>query len=137
MTRGRPPEGPDLAQRIEGPKEAKQRLQVILETIAGGKTIAHACEELGIGPTRFHELRTEALSAACQALVARSPGRPPDTPEVPPELEKRLHELEVKNKELTVELKAAETRELIALTMPGLLKGNAPRRGKRGRHRRS
>lgn len=137
MTRGRPPEGPDLAAKIEVPDETKCRLQVILETIAGTKTIADACSELGLSASRFHELRNDALAGAAAALAPKPLGRPPAAPEAPPELEAKVRELEAKNKELTIELKAAETRELIALTMPKLLKEPAPRREKKGRRRRS
>jgi hypothetical protein len=45
---GRPPEGPKLVDRLEGPDESKKRLRAILETIAGKRTIDDVCEELGI-----------------------------------------------------------------------------------------
>ena len=44
----RKPKGPALVQHLEGSERAKQRLEVILETIAGELTIEQACECLGI-----------------------------------------------------------------------------------------
>jgi hypothetical protein len=53
MARGRPASGPQLVERLEGTETAKQRLQVLLETVAGQRQIADACDELGIGKTAF------------------------------------------------------------------------------------
>jgi hypothetical protein len=76
MPGGRPPKGPELVEGLEGSKEAKARLRVALETIAGEKSIAEACEELGIGPALVHHLRARALQAALVELEAKPTGRP-------------------------------------------------------------
>ena len=54
---GRKPAGPQIVERLEGSPVAKQRLEVILETIAGRLTVPEARDRLGIGESRFHELR--------------------------------------------------------------------------------
>lgn len=74
---GRKPSGPRIVERLEGSPLAKERLLVILQTIAKELTIDEACEKLGIGETRFHELRTAALQDTLTFLEPRQPGRPP------------------------------------------------------------
>jgi hypothetical protein len=116
----RPPEGPGLADRLEGPEEAKQRLKVILETISGERTIADAAAAIGVGLARFHELRNQVLQAALAALEPKPAGRPRS--EAPADADPKLAELEAQVRELTLEIKASNVREQIALTMPHLLK---------------
>jgi hypothetical protein len=112
------PEGPRIADRIEGPEEAKRRLKVILETISGERTIEDAAREIGVGAARFHELRLEAMRGAVAALEPRAAGRPRSEVDQP---DPRVAELEAEIRELTLEVKAAHVREQIALTMPHLL----------------
>ena len=119
MTLGRPPEGPELADRLEGTPEAKKRMKTILETLTGERTIQDACELLGIAPARFHEIRKEALQAACAAIEAKPAGRPP-SPE--PVVDPRVKDLEDEVKQLKLELRASNVREQIALVMPHVLK---------------
>jgi|HubBroStandDraft_6_1064221.scaffolds.fasta_scaffold357528_2 hypothetical protein len=118
VTRGRPPEGPGLAERLDGPEDDRRRLRVILETISGQRTIASACEELGIKSARFHELRTQALQAALEAIAPGAAGRPPKPDETP---DPKVAELEAKVRDLDLELRASHVREQVALTMPHLL----------------
>jgi transposase-like protein len=115
---GRPPEGPGLADRLEGPEEAKKRLRAILETISGERTIEDAANSIGVRPARFHELRKEALEGALSALAPKPAGRPR---EVVDEVDPRVAELEEQIRQITIDIKAAKVREQIALTMPHLL----------------
>lgn len=115
----RPPEGPNLADRLDGPDEAKKRLKVILETISGEKTIEQAATEIGVKPARFHELRKEALEAAVEALNPKPAGRPREVADM---ADPRVAELEGQLRELEIEVKASHVREQIARTMPHLLK---------------
>ena len=119
MTRGRPPEGPNLVEKLDAPEDDRRRLRVILETIAGQRTVASACEELGIGAARFHELRTQALQAAVEGIAPRAAGRPAQPVEA---TDPKVAELEAKVRDLDLELRASHVREQIALTMPHLLK---------------
>ena len=141
MARGRPPLGPELVERLEGPDVAKARLKVILETISGERTIPDACAKLGIGESAFHELRHRALGGAVEALVPGAPGRPPAKPS--PE-SGRVEELQAELERLRVELQAARLREELAVAMPHLVrplpeesekKGGRAGRGRRRRRR--
>ena len=77
---GRKPTGPALAQHLEGSERAKQRLEMILATIAGQMTIDQASRCLGIKAAMFYRLRTEVLEAGLASLEPRPMGRPPHTP---------------------------------------------------------
>jgi hypothetical protein len=55
--RGRWPSGPEYIDQLSGAVEEKERLKTILATLSGDKRVLEACAELGIGETRFHQLR--------------------------------------------------------------------------------
>ena len=76
---GRKPLGPALVEHLDGSQRAKQRLEVILATIAGQLTIDQASEQLGIKPAMFYRLRTEVLEAGLARLEPRPIGRPPQS----------------------------------------------------------
>lgn len=118
MGRGRRPGGPEQVDRLEGEPEAKRRLRVILETVAGMKSVAKACEELGIGEARFHELRAQALQAAVAGLESGASGRP--RKEEPAE-SAQVKELLAERKRLLFELQVSRTREEIAVALPHVL----------------
>lgn len=139
MPGGRPPKGPGLVDGLDGSEGAKRKLRVILETLAGERTVEQACEALGMGPAAFYKLRERTLRDAVSSLEPRRRGRPKK--EKSPE-EQRIEELERKLFDAEFELQAARIREEIAAVMPHLLldKDGNPRRKageKRGkRHRR-
>ena len=119
MTRaGRKPLGPDLVEHLEGSQRAKQRLEVILETIVGRLTIEQACRRLAVKPAMFYKLRTEVLKAGLARLEPRPMGRP--SQQATAEAAKRV-ELEHRVEELESELKIAAVREEVARVMPHLL----------------
>jgi hypothetical protein len=120
---GRKPLGPNLVEHLEGSQRAKQRLEVILETITGRLTIDQACQRLGISPAMFYRLRTEVLEASLARLEPRPVGRPPHQASAE---EIQNAELERQVAELESELKLAAVREEIAQVMPRLAKGDAP-----------
>jgi hypothetical protein len=111
--RGRKPVGPEAVEQLTGSEQAKQRLRVILETLAGTRRVQEACAALEIGEVRFNQLRLDVLSAGLAALEARPKGRPPrlaravDAAEVEA-LRQRLEQSDA-------ERKAAQVREEIAL----------------------
>ncbi|MCZ7607573.1 MAG: hypothetical protein M5U25_16200 [Planctomycetota bacterium] len=76
MTRGRPPLKSALVDALPGPEEDKRRLRLILATVSGELTVAQACEQLGVGETRFFDLRRQALESALAGIAPREPGRP-------------------------------------------------------------
>lgn len=118
--RGRPPQGPGLVENLDGSDAAKERLRVILETLAGTLTVEHACALLGVGETRFHELRAELLQQALHVLEPKASGRP--SAPLPSVEAQELQRLRAQVKDLSIDLRAAQVREEIALISPHLLK---------------
>jgi len=121
--------GPALVQHLEGSERAKERLEVILETIAGQLTIEEACQQLGIKPAMLHQLRTEVLEAGLARLEPRPLGRPQQ--QTPAE-ELQLAALQRRVEELESELKIAAVREEIARVMPRRADADPP--GKKTNH---
>ena len=118
IRRGRPPKGSALVEGLEGSDHARERLKIILDSIAGKLTVEEACQRLGIGEARFHELRTEVLQIALSRLEPGQVGRPPKRTE---EEAAELEALKKENLELKVDLQASRLREEIAIAMPHLL----------------
>jgi hypothetical protein len=112
---GRKPQGPALVHRLEGSDQAKQRLEIILATIAGTLPIEEACRELGIEHSMLFRLRTEVLEAALARLEPRPRGRPPVAASA---AEQRCLALEQRVQELEAELKIATVREEVARILP-------------------
>ena len=141
MPAGRPPLGPELVDRLSTTDESKTRLKAILETIAGTKTVEEACAQLDVSQSRFHELKSIALTAAAMSLEPAPRGRPrkQDDPAAGAfeSLKERVNDLEQ-------ELVFAKTRTVLATAFPHLIKDpNAEKKkrtrgtrgGKSGRHR--
>jgi len=112
---GRKPQGPTLVRRLEGSDQAKQRLEVLLATIAGTLSIDQACQELGIEHSMLFRLRTEVLEAALARLEPRPLGRPPSYASP---AEERCVALEQRVEELEADLKIAAVREEVARILP-------------------
>jgi transposase-like protein len=119
MPGGRNPKGPELVEGIDGAPEAKRKLKVILETIAGSKPIAEACEELGIAEAMFHKLRTGWLEESVKLLEPKALGRPPKERMVEVD---QLARLEEENARLQRELRASDLKADIARTMPHIVR---------------
>lgn len=121
MTRaGRKPLGPALVQHLEGSGQAKERLEVLLQTITGELTIEAACQCLGIRAARLHALRTEVLEAALAQLEPRPAGRPP---QIFSPADQRIAELEEELREKQRQQKALEAQLEIAQAAPQLVGG--------------
>jgi len=120
---GRKPSGPQIVERLEGSPSVKQRLEVILKTIAGQLTIPEACARLSICESRFHDLRNETLQAMLNTLEPRRPGRPPkQTSPEQDEIEVLKADLDRAHKELAI----ADVQVRLARIHPGLLEGPPP-----------
>jgi hypothetical protein len=118
-------------QRLDGSRQAKDRLQAVLDTVAGRTTVLEACERLGICEQRFHQLRTHLLRAALASLEPKTIGRP-RRPQANPEAQLLSDQVTT----LQQELHAAKTREEIALVLPRLVRPEpsakkSPRRPRR------
>lgn len=118
MSGGRPPKGSELVERFEGSAEAKGRLKAIIDAMTGATTVAEACARLGVGESRFYQIRDEMLEGALASLEPGMAGRPRKEE---PEEEKRLAEMTRRIKRLELELEAAHVRTELALTMPEVL----------------
>lgn len=120
---GRKPTGPQIVERLEGSPSAKQRLKAILETIAGQLTVPEACARLGIGQSRFHDLRNQTLQVTLNTLEPRRLGRPPTrTSPEQGEIDALKAELDRVHRELAV----ADVQVKLARIHPGLLEGPLP-----------
>jgi uncharacterized membrane protein YccC len=111
--RGRIPSGPESVEHLEGSKQAKRRLRLILETMTGTRRVGEACAELGIGEQRFRQLRAELMQAALARLEGLPAGRPRQ-----PEESAELADLRRQCEELKRALQVAQVREEIALALP-------------------
>lgn len=107
--------GPGLVQHLSGSDYAKERLEVILETIAGNLPVAGACERLGIGEAMFHRLRMRVLQVGLSDLEPRAPGRPRREMS---QAEREKEQLNSKLEALEDELKLAEVRHELATILP-------------------
>ena len=127
---GRKPLGPQIAQRLEGSQAAKMRLEVILQTITGQLTIAEACEQLGIGESRFHALRLETLQATLDALEPRPLGRPSHSSDEAPEIE----HLKAQLRQAQLDLEIAELKLELVRIHPNLITARKDDPKKNARH---
>ena len=134
--RGRPPLGAEIVEHLEGSTAAKRRLAVILRTLAGQLPIPQACQELGVGESRFHDLRNEVLQHALADLEPKPVGRPAQRPSEP---EARLAEAQRETQRFQADLRAAQIRQELTLMLPRL--ANPPpesgEKKRRSRRRRS
>jgi hypothetical protein len=140
---GRKPIGPALVQRLDGSRRAKQRWEVMLETIAGAITVREACDRLGIEEAMFFRLRTQALQAALCRLEPRPMGRPPLPRSAEAEriaaLEQELQEKEWQQKALQTRLEIAtlpRAGEASKKTTDGKRPGKSGAKRRRGKRRR-
>jgi transposase-like protein len=108
-----------------GTYEEKRRLEVILKTLHGEMTVAEACAELGIGESRFHEIRNLALEGALDALRPGRGGRPRKDAPTPEEVE----ELRRKVRELKWELTLERTQNEVDRIMLPSLQGKQAKKG--------
>lgn len=119
MPGGRPGKGPELVEGLAGTAEAKRRLKLVLQTLAGELSVEDARAELELSEAGFHKLRRQALAAAVERLEGQAPGRKRVEPSAE---EKEIADLRAKVERMDLELEIARYRENVALTMPHLLK---------------
>lgn len=115
----RPNLGLDHVDKLEGPSDTKQRLKVVLETLSGSLGMSEAAERLGVGLSRMHELRDEALVGALEALSPKPAGRRPSR--ASPTL--RELELERRLDEARFEIELERVRSEVLLVMPDIVVG--------------
>jgi transposase-like protein len=128
MRHGRPPVGLGHVDRLQGSDDLKERLRVVLATITGDLSVEQACEHLGVGPSRLHEMRRQALEGALAGLMPARTGRPSAATDAKTDRERAL---EQKVQDLEVDLQAALVRTELALAMPHLFDRAAKKKARR------
>lgn len=103
---------------LEGSEEAKAKARTILATLSGELTVAQACEALGVGETRFREMRQEFLISGIVGMEPKPRGRP--RKETKPG-EDEVEALKRENLELREELVFARARAVLATAFPHLV----------------
>lgn len=73
---GRRSEMETLVERTRVSREARGRLKVVLRTLFNETSVRDGCTRLGVGRTRFQDMRRRMLEYAGVSLEARAPGRP-------------------------------------------------------------
>jgi transposase-like protein len=111
--RGRHPSGPEYVDKLTGDAAAKERLRVVLETLAGTCRVSDACQRLNISEQRFDQVRVEALQAALAALGPKPLGRPPRAPADP-----EVEQLRARVAALEAQLRVAVVRTEVAAILP-------------------
>lgn len=122
--RGRLALGAGHVHKFQASEQAKTRLELILQTLSGEKTIEDACLALSISEAAFHKLRDQTLAAALANLEPKPKGRPRKPAPTAPDED--IHILRDELIDAQMRLYAAQVREEIALTMPHLLKKKRP-----------
>jgi hypothetical protein len=125
----RPNLGVEHVDKLAGERETKTRLKVILRTLTGELAVNDAAEQIGVRPSRFHELRDEALMGALDALAPKPPGRPPSACSV----SQRELDLAEALDAARYQLDAERVRTQLLLSIPEVVLGKAkPSRLERG-----
>ena len=128
---GRKPLGPALVEHLDGSENAKERLELILATIAGQVTVVAAAERLGLSEAMFYKLRNRVLQVSLEDLEPKPIGRPAQLPS-----EEAAHRAELATRvtELERELTAQSVRLELAQTMPHVVQpadSTTPKKKKR------
>ena len=113
--RGRYPSGPEFVDKLHGSALAKERLRVLLETVAGTCRVLEACGRLDLSEPRFDQIRIASLQAALSALGPQPAGRPPRQTVTDDAEVQRLRD---RIAQLQGELQAALVRAEIAVALP-------------------
>src|SRR5262245_48949203 len=106
--RGRHPQGVELVAKLNGSDQAKRRLQVILDVVAGRCRVRQACARLDLGEDRLRQIRKAALQGALEVLEPKAAGRPRHPEAV---AAGRVAELGARVEELEQELRLSRVRE--------------------------
>ena len=120
--RGRKPDLLGVIDRLGGSEFAKKRLGEILRHTVEGKTAQEAADEMGISLSRFHELQSEALQGAVEALEPKPAGRRRRVDPIPREVAEELEDAKAAIQHLQWQVEAAKVREATSLIFGGDLK---------------
>lgn len=127
---GRKPLGPALVEHLEGSSSAKERLELILATIAGQISVVEASQRLGISEAMFYKVRHRVLRVCLDDLEPKPLGRPP----LRPTDQRQRQSLEVQVAALERELAAQSVRLELLQALPHVVQPPAGARKKTNRH---
>ena len=116
---GRKPLGPALVEHLEGSANAKERLELILSTLAGQISVVAAAERLGISEAMFYKVRNRVLQLCLEDLEPKPLGRPPVRLT---EDQQQRQELETQVTALQRELAAQSVRVELLQALPHVVK---------------
>jgi hypothetical protein len=104
-----------MVDRMAGSDRARERVKVVLQTMAGELRVQEACQVLHLSEQRFDELRVQVLQAAVSELEPKPAGRPPRAISPAEEENARLRR---RVAELEAELKVSRVRAELAAVLP-------------------
>lgn len=137
---GRKPLGPALVDHLDGSTRAKERLELILQTLAGQVTVVRACEILDISEAMFYKLRNRVLQVCLEDLEPKPRGRPPQLvtgdQQRAAELAKEVATLEDELSAQTVRLELARVLPQLGWRAGHVKKTNRQHAPPRKKHRR-
>ena len=110
---GRKPLAAEHVDGLQGSDHARLRMKLLLECMLGQKTVAQACQQLGICEARYHALRNQWLQEALELLEPRRTGRPRKQQPAEESLA-RLAQLETENRQLHQQLCEARVQLEVA-----------------------
>jgi transposase-like protein len=131
--------GPALVAHLDGSQRAKDRLELILETLSGQITVVAACRILGISEAMFYKLRHRVMQACLDDLEPKPRGRPPQPSSADAQRSAELtEEVATLQRELaaqTVRLEVAQAIPHLARCAPNDIIKKTTRSSRKGRRR--
>jgi transposase-like protein len=109
--------GPALVAHLDGSTRAKERLELILATLAGQVSVVAACRKLGVSEAMFYKLRNRTLQVCLVDLEPKPLGRPPRSVTKD---DQRVEELAAEVEDLENELAAQTVWLELARALPKL-----------------
>jgi hypothetical protein len=128
---GRKPLGPALVEHLEGSANAKERLELMLATLAGQISVVAASEKLGISEAMFYKVRNRVLQVCLADLEPKPLGRPPGRLT---EDQQRRQELAEQVVSLERELAAQSVRVELLQTLPHVVQPASSGKPSSGKH---
>lgn len=119
----------ESASRLSGSEKARRSAAVILEVLAGLRSVAEASEVMEISPNRYYQLEARALESFVTALEPRPRGRKKGPDQERAELLAEKERLSREVTRLTTLVRVAQRSLGIQVTGKGKQRG-APRRRK-------
>jgi len=75
--RGRRPSGPEMVDQLPGSDLARERVKVVLQTMAGELRVQEACEVLHLSEQPLRRVARAGVAGGGERVGAQARGRPP------------------------------------------------------------